>query len=52
MAAISTGVASTPPTTRIRDDEREQRTDRAGDPIGVLALAACDERGVDGDEGR
>ena len=34
-----------------RDDEREKRTDRACDPVGVLALAARDERRVDRDEG-
>jgi hypothetical protein len=35
-----------------RDDERPERTDRAGNMVGLLAVAARDERGVHGDERR
>ena len=52
MAAISSGVASTPTSTRTADHEREQRADGAGHTIGGLPLAARDERGVHRDEGR
>ena len=34
------------------DDEREQRADGARDAVGLLPLAARDERGIDGDERR
>jgi hypothetical protein len=35
-----------------RDDERQQRGDGAGDAVGLLALAAGQQRGVHRDEGR
>ena len=52
ISAISTGVASDAGQHEQRDHEGEKRADRAGHAIGLAPLAARDERGVDGNEGR
>ena len=51
-APMSSGVATTPTSTIAADDQRQQRRDGAGDAVGLAALAAREQRGVDRNERR